>query len=462
MIKSKIIKKLKNIVGDEWVITDKAIIERYLYDETPEYIRPVPADEVVLVKPRTANEVSEIVKLANEEKVPIFPRGGGTGLVGGAIPTKPGIILSLERMDSIKVDVGNLIAEVEAGVTLSKLIEEVEKAGLFFPPHPGDEGAFVGGMIATNAGGARAVRTGVMRNYVLGIEVVLPNGDIVMLGGKTIKNNTGYNLMHLIIGSEGTLGIITKAYLRLYPKYRASATMIIPFNSRLDAIKAAHEIMKSGIIPLLLEYVEKNVIEKSASYLGLKWPVEEGFAHLIVTVSESIEDFVYSELEMIDEITKKYTSLEPVVATRSDEQKEILKIRSEIYSSLKKDIIDILDISLPLAKIYEFMEKIDELENKYKTWIPVYGHIGDGNLHAHIMKSKGWTKDMYEKLAEEIYNLTIELGGVITGEHGIGTTRVKYLKKFIDKKYLEIMKSIKKLFDPNNILNPGKVLPEGE
>ena len=165
---------------------------------------------------------------------------------------------------------------------------------------------------------------------------------------------------------------------------------------------------------------------------------------------------------MIDEITKKYTSLEPVVATRSDEQKEILKIRSEIYSSLKKDIIDILDISLPLAKIYEFMEKIDELENKYKTWIPVYGHIGDGNLHAHIMKSKGWTKDMYEKLAEEIYNLTIELGGVITGEHGIGTTRVKYLKKFIDKKYLEIMKSIKKLFDPNNILNPGKVLPEGE
>jgi len=462
LIKSKIIKKLKNIVGDEWVITDKAIIERYLYDETPEYIRPVPADEVVLVKPRTANEVSEIVKLANEEKVPIFPRGGGTGLVGGAIPTKPGIILSLERMDSIKVDVGNLIAEVEAGVTLSKLIEEVEKAGLFFPPHPGDEGAFVGGMIATNAGGARAVRTGVMRNYVLGIEVVLPNGDIVMLGGKTIKNNTGYNLMHLIIGSEGTLGIITKAYLRLYPKYRASATMIIPFNSRLDAIKAAHEIMKSGIIPLLLEYVEKNVIEKSASYLGLKWPVEEGFAHLIVTVSESIEDFVYSELEMIDEITKKYTSLEPVVATRSDEQKEILKIRSEIYSSLKKDIIDILDISLPLAKIYEFMEKIDELENKYKTWIPVYGHIGDGNLHAHIMKSKGWTKDMYEKLAEEIYNLTIELGGVITGEHGIGTTRVKYLKKFIDKKYLEIMKSIKKLFDPNNILNPGKVLPEGE
>ena len=460
VIREEVINKLKSIVGDDWVVTSREMIERYLYDETPEALRPMPSVDVVVVKPRTTGEVSKIVKLANEEKIPIFPRGGGTGLVGGAIPTRPGIILSLERMDGIRIDKENLVAEVEAGVTLAKLLEEADRAGLFFPPHPGDEGATVGGMIATNAGGARAVRTGVMRNYVLGIEVVLPNGDVVVLGSKVIKNNTGYNLMHLIIGSEGTLGIITKAYIRLYPKYRASATMVTPFKDRLNAVKAAHEILKSGVIPLLLEYVEKDVIERSASYLGLKWPVEEGFAHLIVTVSESSEDLVYSELELINDVITKYTDLEPVVATRDDEQKEILKIRSEIYTSLKKDLIDILDMSLPIGKIYDFMEEVDKLERKYNTWIPVIGHIGDGNLHAHIMKTKGWTKELYERLEDELYEITMRLGGVISGEHGIGVTRMKYFMKYADRKYLELLRMFKKVLDPNNILNPGKVVPE--
>ncbi len=460
VLKPELISELKKIVGDEWVVTEKELIEKYLYDEASEHVRPRAAEEVVVVKPRTAEEVAEVLKLANREGVPVYPRGGGTGLVGGAVPLKPGIILSLERMDNIVIDTENLVAEVGAGVTLSKLIEESEKAGLFFPPHPGDEGAFVGGMIATNAGGARAVRTGVMRNYVLGIEVVLPTGQILRLGGKVIKNNMGYNLMHLIIGSEGTLGVITKAYIRLYPKFGASATMIIPFSKRLDAIRASSEIMRSGVIPLLLEYAEKDLIERSASYLGLKWPAEEGFTYLIVTVSEPVEDNVYSELEIINSIAERNSALEPVVATREDEQAEILKIRSEIYSALKKDLVDALDVSLPLGKIYEFMEGIDELEKKYNTWIPICGHIGDGNLHPHIIRRQGWSREKYDKLREVIYDLTVRLGGVITGEHGVGATRSKYLQKYLSRHHLRLMKEVKKLFDPNNILNPGKVLPE--
>ncbi len=459
MVSEELVRKLRSIVGDEWVITDRSAIERYLYDETPEPVRPKPATDVVLVKPRTTQEVSMILKLANEELVPVFPRGGGTGLVGGAIPTRPGIILSLERMDSIVIDKENLVAEVEAGVTLRRLIEESEKYDLFFPPHPGDEGAFVGGMIATNAGGARAVRTGVMRNYVLGMEVVLPTGEVLRLGGKVIKNNVGYNLMHLIIGSEGTLGVITKAYLRLYPKYRYSAMMIIPFKDRLDAIKASQEILRSGVIPLLLEYSEKDLLEITAKYLGTQWPVREGEAQLLVLISEPTEDGMYSEVEVVGSIAYSNNSLEPVVTVRDDEQKEILRIRSEIFTALKKNFYDILDVSLPISKIYEFMEYIDKLESKYGIWIPVFGHIGDGSLHPDILKKEGWAKDMYEKLKEEIFEITVKLGGVIIGEHGVGYTRKNYLLKFMSKEERELMRRIKKIFDPNNILNPDKVIP---
>jgi len=459
VLRPEVIEELRRVVGRDWVVTEKELVERYLYYQTPEFVRPRAVDDVVVVKPKSAQEVAEVLKIASREGIPVYPRGGGTGLVGGAVPTKPGIILSLERMDEVVIDRENMVAEVGAGVTLSKLIEEAEKAGLFFPPHPGDEGAFIGGLIATNAGGARAVRTGVMRNYVLGIEVVLPTGKILRLGGKVVKNNVGYNIMQLIIGSEGTLGVITKAYIRLYPKYGASATVVIPFNSRLDAVRASAEVMRSGVIPLLLEYSDKELLDRSAKYLGLKWPVEEGTAHLIVTVSEALEDMVYAELEVINSIAERCNALEPVVATRSDEQAEILKIRSEIYSALRKDLVDGLDVSLPLGRIYDFMVGVEELEGRYSTWIPICGHVGDGNLHPHIIKKEGWSMEEYDKLREEIYDLTVKLGGVITGEHGVGATRTKYLLKYLGKEYVEFMKEVKKLFDPNNILNPGKVIP---
>ncbi|RLG77880.1 MAG: lactate dehydrogenase [Thermoprotei archaeon] len=453
----RVIEKLVSIVGKEWVVTDPRAIERYLYDEAPEPIRPQPMRDVVVVKPGSTEEVAGVLKLANEEKIPVFPRGGGTGLVGGAVPTAPGIVLSLERMDRVVIHREDMVAEAEAGVTLAKLTEEAEKAGLFFPPHPGDEGAFVGGLIATNAGGARAVRTGVMRNYVLGLEVVLPTGVVARIGGKTIKNNLLTNVMHLFVGCEGLLGVITKAFLRLYPKPRASATMVVPFDDRLSAIRAAYDIMMSGTIPMLLEYVELSAIERSEKHLGLQWPTHEGFAHLMISFAEHSEDAMYLALETVNSIAEKYTKHEPVLATRRDEQSEILRIRSEIYTALKKDMVDILDVTLPLSKIYEFMERVDALEEEYKTWIPAYGHVGDGNLHLHIMKNEGWSAERYNELREKVYSIAVELGGSITGEHGIGAARSKYLEKYADRGHLELLKLLKKSLDPNNILNPGRV-----
>jgi len=455
----KIVRKLKDIVGSEWVVVEMEKMMGYLVDETAEPVRPKAAMDVVLVKPGNTGEVSEILKLANCEKIPVFPRGGGTGLVGGCIPTEKGIILSLERMNRVEIDRENLMAVAEAGSTLGKLIEEAEKAGLFFPAHPGDEGAHIGGLVACNAGGARAVKTGVMRNYVKGIEVVLPTGEVLNLGGKLIKNNTGYSLMHLIIGSEGTLGVITKAILRLYPKFGATVTMIVPFGSRHEAVNAVPRILQSGVIPLALEYVEKDLVEKSAKRLGLAWPCREGNAFLLIIVAEVDEEAAYRQCEKIAEVCSEYGGLEPLVAESRREQEEILKIRSEIYVALKPDTVDILDVAVPPASVGLLMDKIDEISRKYGIHIPVYGHVGDGNLHPHIMKVEDWTAEQYCKVREEIYRAAIELGGVITGEHGIGAIRRSYLSLCLSKKEIELMKAIKRVFDPNNILNPGKVLP---
>ena len=455
-----IISDLKAVVGDQWVVVEKRAIERYLYDETAYGVRPQPAAEVVVVKPGSTEEVAEVLKVANKHKVPVYVRGGGTGLVGGAIPTKPGIVVTLERMDRVIIDSENMVAEAEAGATLGKLIEEAEKHNLMFPAHPGDEGASIGGLIACNAGGSRAVKTGVMRNYVLGLEVVLPTGEVLKLGAKTIKNNFGYNLAHLLIGSEGILGVITRAYLRLYPKWSYAATVVIPFDSRVNAFRVAKKLLFSGFIPLALEYFDRRVIENSAKYLGLQWPIKEGEYFLMVMLAEPLEDVLFLELEYIDRVAREEGSLEPFATQREDEQKTLLKIRSEIFSSLKSETFDILDTTVPLGNVDRFIEKIIDIERRYGIWLPVYGHVGDGNVHVHVLNYQGFSKDQLEKIAEDVYDAALMLGGVITGEHGIGYARKKYVKKLLGSAWVETMRKLKAALDPNNILNPDKVIPE--
>jgi len=455
---SRLIDDLRRVVGDRWVVCERDSVVDYLLDETPDVVRPQPSSDIVVVKPHSAEEVSEILKVANERRVPVYPVGGRTGLVGGSIPTEPGIIVSMERFKRIEIDEENLMATVGAGVTLGELIEAAERAGLFFPLHPGDEGAFVGGLVATNAGGARAVKYGVMRNYVKGVEVVVPTGEILRLGGRLLKNNTGYNLMHLIIGSEGTLGIITEVTLKLYPRMKHSVTLIAPFSSRRDAIRAVPKILRSGANPLAIEYVELEEILKSAEHLNERWPVEEGFSQLIIILTEVSEDSLYAQAEEIEHLCKESGSGDLVVAEAREEQDRVLRIRSNLYTTLKPDVCDILDIVVPPSMLAELIDIIEELGAEYGAKLPVYGHAGDGNLHAHIMKVNGHAPEYFEELKRKIYEATVKLGGAISGEHGIGETRIKDLKLALSSKEIELMREIKRAFDPNNILNPGKVV----
>ena len=451
-----IIEKLKDIVGSDWVITDEERMIDYLSDETGFDVMPKADSNQILVEPADSQEVSAILKMANEGRIPVFPRGAGTGLCGGAVPTESGIILALERMKNIDVDKDNLMTIVEAGATLRELIEKVENEGLFFPPHPGDESAQVGGLVACNAGGARAVKYGVMRNYIKGIEAVLPSGEILSMGGELLKNNTGYDLMHLLIGSEGTLAVITKVILRLYPPVVASATMIVPYNNRHDAINSVPEILRSGITPLAIEYMDRSVVETSTESLGVEWPCNVGLAYLMIIIDGRSDEEVHLLCQGISDICKKHNGLEPVIGQTKKEQEKVLRIRSNVYSSLKRDLVDALDIAVPPANLGKLMDAIDEIAERFGTTIPMCGHAGDGNLHPTMMKDlmeKGEEKLKEAKRA--VYQETLKLGGTMTAEHGLGRIRLQDLDIFLDDTSIELMRGIKRVFDPNNILNPG-------
>jgi len=455
-----VLRELESVVGSDQVITKRERMLNYLSDETPPVMEPKPASELVVVKPSNANEVSAILKIANQNRIPVFPRGGGTGLVGGAVPTSNGIVLSLERMNRIQIDKENLMADAEAGVTLGKLAEAAKENGLSFPPHPGDENAQVGGLVATNAGGSRAVRHGVMRNQVRALQVVLPSAEIVELGAKVHKDNVGYDLMQLIIGSEGTLGVVTKATLQLYGSEGASITLVVPYTNRAAAIATVPPILQQAGPPLAIEYVEKDIMQRAAKHLGTHWPVETGEYYLIIIVAETTREEVLSKSMKISEICKESNSLDIFAAESARDQENILSIRSNLYTVLKPDILDILDIVVPISKLEEIVATIESFAKEIGSPIPVYGHAGDGNLHVHIMRKQGVEEPKYlDELSDRVYKATVKVGGVITGEHGIGRTRMAKVEKYVDPKELELMRGLKRIFDPNNIMNPGAKLP---
>ena len=446
---------LAAIIGEDWVITAREQTARYLADETADAVRPRPAENVVLIKPSSAEEVAEVLKLANREKTPVFVRGGGTGICGGAVPIADGILLSTERLDGVlEVDKDNLMVVAGAGVPFGNMLKAVEEAGLFFPPHPGDEGAHIGGLVACNAGGTRAVKYGVIRNFVRGLEVVTPTGDIINLGGKLLKNNQGFDLMHLLINSGGALGVITKVIFRLCPKFNSSGTLIISYDERHKAINTVPQILQSGVVPLAIEYVERDVIEISAKRLNMEWPAKKGDTFLIVILTGDSEDEVYAQGEKVSTICEGNNAVDILIAERREEQANILKIRSEVYSSLKNSIADVLDITVPPASIGEMMDKVDEIAAKFNIKIPTYGHAADGNLHPHLMADLA-EKGLLREVKRQVYEEAIKMGGVITGEHGLGVIRLPDLDLYPDEKTWELMRGIKTVFDPNNILSPG-------
>ena len=450
--------ELRTIVGDDYVVTHREQMSQYLLDETPQGVKPVAAANVIVVKPDSPAQISEILKLANRTRTPVYPRGGGTSTVGGPIPTDDGIVLSLERLDRlIEIDMENLMVVAEAGVTMETMLRSVEAAGLLFPPHPGDEGAQVGGVIACNAGGSRAVKYGIVRNYVKGLEVVLPTGEIVTMGGKLLKNNTGLDLMHLMIGSEGILGVITKAVFRLYPKPAVTAVLLVSFAERHTAVAAVPKVLQAGIIPLAIEYVERDIIDISARHLGLTWPAKSGDAHLIFTVDGGTEDEVFGLCERIAEVCDANGAVDTLFAETKQEQDNILKMRNELYGALMPDLAESLDLAVPPARVADFLDAVERIAQQHGSRIPNYGHAADGNLHPHLMMDLQQRGLLWE-VKDAIYEEGAKLGGTVTAEHGVGRSRRVYFDRYTDETSKRLMRGIKQLFDPNNILNPGAAI----
>lgn len=363
-------------------------------------------------------------------------------------------------MDHIlEIDEKNMVDVLESGVTLMQLLEELEKSdGLSFPVHPGDEGAQMGGMAATNAGGARAVRHGVMRKHILGIEIVLPNGEILQLGGKLIKDNAGYNLCQLILGSEGTLAIITKVILKIYPKEPNSCTLVAPFERFQDACDAVTDILKSGTTPLAVEYMDKRLFTGTAEMLGMKWQAKDGNADLLIILSEQTEDRLFDAIKVINEICEKHACCPCLIAEKKTEQDTLLLIRSEHYNYIVDDICDSYDYAVPVSCIPAFIADLKALAASYHTGINIVAHIADGNVHGDMWYVDGKTPAYAEEYKRKMYEQVFRYGGTITGEHGIGKIRREDLKLQLSPAELELMRGIKNVFDPNGLLNPGTVL----
>ncbi|MDW3228716.1 MAG: FAD-linked oxidase C-terminal domain-containing protein, partial [Acidobacteriota bacterium] len=392
-----------------------------------------------------------------------------TGLAGGCVPVYGGIVLSIQRMNRfLELDRKNQLAVVEAGITLSEFIQTVEKEGFYFPPHPGDEGAMFGGMIATNAGGSRAVKYGGIRNYIRGLEVVLADSQIIHPGGKLIKNSTGYNLLNLFIGSEGTLGIITKAITQVMSRPIFLRTMVIPFSSIEQAIDNVPLIFDKGIVPMAVEFVSLDVIKLSEQALNLSWPTHQGEVHLMVIVDSPSEDGLSRITDQIADVVLENGAIDVFIADSPARQDEVLKIRSEIYEAIKKETVDILDISVPRSEISGHVRKVQEVAKRYDLWLPAFGHAGDGNVHTHLMRARYQDgrmvpvdfeeiKDRLEAARQELFRDAAARGGVISGEHGIGLYKKNYLPLSLEATQIDLMKKIKQVFDPLGILNPGKI-----
>lgn len=466
-ISPEAVKKLESIVGPKNLLSSAEKMEDYSHDEFS--LRDIRTMPEVVLKPGQTAEVAEILNLANQLTIPVTPRGGATGLCGGCVPVCGGIVLSLERLDRVlEVDRDNQMAVVEAGVTLADFSRAGEESGLSFPPHPGDESAMIGGLIATNAGGSRAVKYGGIRNYVRGLEVVLPTGGIIRLGGKLMKSSTGYNLLHLLIGSEGTLGVITQAIIQLLPASRYTRTLVIPYADIESAIESVPRLMGRQIVPLAVEFIEREVIRITEDYLHKRWPVPEGRTFLLVILDASTEEEMDRFSQVVAEVCLEQGAADVFVADTPAKQDLVLDIRSKIYEAIKSQTVEILDVSIPRTEIPGHVRRIGEVSAKYAIWLPTFGHAADGNVHTHIMKARyedgrmvpvpetEW-REKADRVREELYRDGRRRGGVISGEHGIGLVKKPFLSLALDPVQIELMKGIKRLFDPNGIMNPAKI-----
>ncbi len=457
----ELINQFRKISGDDYVFVDSESLQHYSHDQT-ETLSYLPD---VVIKPRTAEEVSAIMKICNAHKIPVTPRGGGTGLSGGALPHMGGVLLSTERMNSIlEIDERNLQVTTEPGVITEVLQNAVREKGLFYPPDPSSRGScFIGGNIAENSGGPKAVKYGVVKDYVLNLEMVLPTGEIIWTGSNVLKNATGYNLTQLVVGSEGTLGIVTKIVLRLVPHPTHDLLMLVPFASLEKASEAVSAIFRAGFTPSALELVEIDALKIVSKMVdSYAVPVTDDIAaHLIIEVDGNDQDVLMREMEQIADLMTQYEGGEVFFADDAQQKAELWKLRRRTAEAVKLAGYTIEeDTVVPRAELPVLVKGVKALGLKHDFKAVCYGHAGDGNLHIRIKKEgipNSYGNPEMAKILRDLFVLVKGLGGTISGEHGIGLIQKGYMDIVFDTAQLRLMKGIKQVFDPNNILNAGKI-----
>ncbi len=447
------------IVGEENVKSDKAHLIAYCYDATKTRFEP---DAVIF--PRNEQDISDILKYCNEHKIIIVPRGAGSGFTGGALPASGGIILSLERHmnELIEIDMQNMVARVQPGLINMQLQKAVEEVGLFYPPDPAsEEYSTLGGNVSENAGGMRAAKYGITKDYVMALRAVLPNGDIIQAGKKTIKDVAGYNIAGILTASEGTLAVITEITLKLIPKPKHKQTYMGIFPDVTSAMNAVFKSLAAGANPVAMEFLDSLVIKALREKLNVDLPESAG-AVLVGDVDGNLEDEVKFQLETLEKSFKENGSTDFIIAQDDTHATELWYARRNaspsitIYGTKKLNE----DISVPRSKLPEALEEIYKIGDKYGLQVPCFGHSGDGNIHVNVMvKDKDDEKQMEDghKAIEEIFQLVVDMGGTLSGEHGIGTAKAPYMSIAFTQEEMNLFKNIKKAFDPNNILNPFKM-----
>ena len=458
-IDSQDIDFLLSVCGKERIFSGEGIHESYSRDElVNEHLYPEVVAEVL-----STEEISKIMKYAYENNIPVTPRGQGTGLAGGAVALHQGIMVSTVRMTKIlELDEENLTLTVEPGVLLLDIVKFVQKNDLFYPPDPGEKSATIGGNISTNAGGMRAVKYGVTRDYIRGVEVVLPDGQIMTMGGKTVKNSSGYCLKDIIIGSEGTLAIVTKAILKLLPLPKKSLSLLVPFPNLAQAIETVPKIIKSKSIPTAIEFMEREIILASEEFLGKQFPDKSANAYLLLTFDGNSKEELEEAYEKVAHICLDAGAIDALISNTQERQDAIWSARGAFLPAIKASTteLDECDVVVPRNKVADFVKYTDELQQKIDIKIKSFGHAGDGNLHVYVLRDQLEEKEWQDKLARAMaamYAKAIEFGGDVSGEHGIGSAKKPYLEATKGSEYMALLKRLKLAFDPKNILNPGKV-----
>lgn len=453
------IKTLAKIVGEENVIFGDAINPDYAHDELGGIERMPDA----LVRTHTTEEISCVMKHAWERCIPVTVRGSGTGLVGAAVPVEGGILLETTRMNKIlELDRDNLTVTVQPGVLLMELAAFAQENDFLYPPDPGEKSATIGGNISTNAGGMRAVKYGVTRDYVRSLTVVMPNGEIVTLGAKVAKNSSGYSLKDLVVGSEGTLCIITEAILKLVPLPKVSVSLLVPFPDMKTAIEAVPQIIRSKVTPTAIEYMSRDTILFSEDYLGKKFPDTKNDAYILLTFDGNTDAQVEEDMKNVADLCLEIGALDVYIVDTEERKKSVWSARGAFLEAIKAstDEMDECDVVVPVNKVDEFIKFTHALSDEMNIRIPSFGHAGDGNLHVYICRdgrSEQQWEEILAKCFDRMYKKAEELGGLVSGEHGIGYAKKGYLKCQYGDTPIALMKGIKNVFDAKNILNPGKI-----